>query len=132
MAALDSCYTVAIRINYIDPSATAALYKRGEYFFNIGDYQRCIDYMQRCEWLSKELSVEFLELSREYRSSSLLWQVKALLELKKYEQAEKLLINKIDECKRSGQINNLGTIYSQLAELQMRKNNYQNAILPYF
>lgn len=128
IAALDSCYTVAIRIRYIDASATQALYKLGEYYFDIGDYNQAIDYMHQCESLSKELSPEYKIYFSSFLSSSILWQVKGLLELKKYEEAERLLTSRIDECKRSGQINNLGTIYSQFAELQMRKNNFQKAI----
>ena len=64
-------------------------------------------------------------------SGSLLWQVNALLEIKEYEEAEKLLTSKAEECKNAGLNNNLGTIFSQLAALQVRKGNYKEALAFY-
>ena len=127
MAALDSCYTVGIRIGYLDLSVTAALYRRGEHAFDLGDYHQCISYMNRCGAVANQPG-PYPEIRRQYTSSSLLWQVKALLQLGQYQDAERLLNNRIDECMRSGAINNLGTIYSQFAELEIRKGNFDQAL----
>ena len=44
---LDSCIATSIRLKYTDRSTLVALEHRVEYFFDVGDYQRCIDY-RRC------------------------------------------------------------------------------------
>ena len=71
------------------------------------------------------------ETREEFISGSLLWQVKALLEIREYDDAEKLLTTRAEECKNAGLNNNLGTIFSQLAELQLRKGNYNEALAFY-
>lgn len=128
MIALDSCYTVAVRIHHIDEACLEAFYTWGEYLFDLGDYHRCIDYMHRCESLAKGHADVVAQNNREhFISSSLLWQVKALLELEDYQRAEKILTDRIEECKNAGR-SNLGTIFSQFAELQMRKGSYEQAL----
>jgi len=132
MTALDSCVKIAMRIPYVDAACLQALYKSGEYLFDVGDYRRCIDYMQQCESVAKQYPKLVAPYQREeFVSSSLLWQTKALLELKDYKGAEKLITDRIEECKRGGLNNNLGTIFSQLAELQLRKGNSNEALLFY-
>ena len=132
MIALDSSYKVALRIHHVDPACLRALYKWGEYFFDLGDYRRCIDYMQQCESIVKKYAnLIGPEIQEEFISGSLLWQVKALLEIKQYQDAEKMLSSRIEECKRAGLNNNLGTVFSQLAELQLRKGDYNKALLFY-
>jgi tetratricopeptide (TPR) repeat protein len=65
---------------------------------------------------------------KHYASSSLAWHVNALLALKDYELAEKLLLTKIAETERDYLTYNPGAIYEQLAEVQMNKGNYQDAL----
>ncbi|HEV8284477.1 MAG TPA: CHAT domain-containing protein [Chitinophagaceae bacterium] len=133
--ALDSCYTAAMRIKYIDRSVLRVLYVLAENFFDLGDYHRCIDYAQRCESLSREYIHNNIGGERmageEFASSSFLWNVKALLELKNYEEAEKQLVSRMEEYKKAGHNSNLGTIFSQLAEIQLRKGNHEKALLFY-
>ena len=134
MKALDSCYAISIRLNYIDPTSFRALFVWALHFFDLGDYHRCIDYAQRCESLAREHINNngiYRARAEEFASSSFLWSVKALLELKNYDEAEKRLRNRMEEYKKAGRNNNLGTIFSQLAELQLRKGNYERALLFY-
>ena len=132
MTALDSCYKVAVRIHYIDAACLRALYEWGLYSFDLGDYHRCIDFMRQCESFTKLYPDLIAPLQQQgFISGSLLWQANALLELKEYEDAEKLLTSKAEECKNAGLRNNLGTIFSQLATLQMRKGNYKGALAFY-
>ena len=132
MMALDSCYKIAIRIHFIDPACLRAVFEWGLYCFDVGDFHRCIDFMRQCESLTKAFpSMMPPHLKEEFISGSLLWQVKALLEIKEYSNAEKLLTNSLEECKNAGKNSSLGTIYSQLAELQVRKGNYREALTFY-
>ena len=133
MKALDSCIAYARRLNTpSDIACVAALYQKVEYYFDIGDYQRCIEYAIMCEkfaleYASHETEKRNVEVGRQNAESSLLWRVKALLVLKEYDQAEKLLTNKLEEYKKMGLDNYFGTLYSQMAELQLHKENYKQA-----
>ena len=49
MNALDSSSAIAMRLKYMDRASLIALYTRVEYYFDIGDYHRCIDYAIKCE-----------------------------------------------------------------------------------
>ena len=64
-------------------------------------------------------------------SISLGWHIKALLELKRFNEAEQHLSNKIDEYTKAGFKEFLGFIYGELAEVEMSKGKYDKA-LPLF
>ena len=134
MKALDSCSTIAMRLNYVDRASLTAIYTRLVYFFDIGDYRRCIDYAARCQSLAREYGITNSteeKVAESYISSSFGWQVIALLKLKDFAEAEKLLTDKVAEYKSLGLLNYLGTTYSQLAEVQLNKGEFHKAILFY-
>jgi CHAT domain-containing protein len=131
MKALDSCYTTAIRLHYIDRTSLTAIYTYILYYFNLGDYRRCIDYAIRCQDLARQYKINNSpqeQLAAEsYISSSFGWQVIALMKLKYFTEAEALLNNKLSELKEKGATNYLGTTYSQLAEVQLNKGDFLKA-----
>ena len=131
MKALDSCSTIAIRINYVDRSSLTALYNQVEFYFDAGDYHRCIDYAEKCRSFGREYANNNTGdriTGESFASSSLGWQVNALLKLNKYQTAEELLKNKIDEYKKAGLKDYLGLAYWQLADVQQQKGNFKEAL----
>ncbi len=132
MKALDSCASIAMRLKSIDTYCLWALYNRAEYSFDIGDYHRCIEYATLCESLAtayaRNGSKQDFANGMQYAMSSLLWNINALMVLKKYDDAGKLLENKAKECKQKGLQHNLGVIYGLLAEVLILKGDYQNAL----
>ena len=135
MKFMDSCIALSMRHNSSNIYLTSALLARVEYFFNLGDYHRCIDYATTSERYLNEYPWNGTE--SEYNSGitrglkSFFWKVNALLILKEYDTAEKLLDSKIDECKKTGRKDYLTTIYSQLAEVYLHKKNAKKALLSY-
>jgi CHAT domain-containing protein len=133
MQALDSCAAIALRLGTLDKASLWALYARVEYSYDIGDYERCINYALLCEMLGNEYSK--ISSSQEnqdgkgYALSSLEWNVNALLALKNYDHAEELLANKVDEYKRSGLKEYLGIAYEHLAKVEIHKENYEKALI---
>ena len=131
--ALDSCVNVAMRLNSVDIYCIRALYARVEYLFAVGDYFRAIYYAKNCETFAREYANtgtknEYL-LGTSIATGSQNYEVNAQLQLKNYEIAEKLLANKIEECKKAGLKNYLGTLYAQLAVVQLKKENSEKALL---
>jgi CHAT domain-containing protein/tetratricopeptide (TPR) repeat protein len=135
MKALDSCFTISIRLKFQDRSTLIAMETRVQYFFDVGDYQRCIDYATRWESLGREYANDNVgtehDAGESHVKSSLGWRVKALLQLKRFEQAEELLKNKIEEYRKEGLKDYLGMIYGQLAEVQEQKGDYSKALSYY-
>ncbi len=135
MRALDSCATVAVRLNYTDRATLKAIESRVEYLFDIGDYHRCIDYALKWEALGLEYAAkntgEEKDAGKKNVSSSIGWRVKALLRLREFETAETILVGKADEFKREKNKNYLGMTYAQLAEVQELKGNYEKALSYY-
>ncbi|HLY71696.1 MAG TPA: CHAT domain-containing tetratricopeptide repeat protein [Puia sp.] len=128
---LDSCAKLAIQIKSVDLVCLSALYKNLEYYFDIGDYHRCIDYANTCEHLSKEFALKGnkknFEYGMWYASSTLSWIINSLLQLKKYDVAEKILTEK-EKVYSTDLKYSLGAIYEQLAEVQLHKGDYENAL----
>ena len=135
LEAIDSCITIAGRRKIVNIYCLAAIYKKIVYLFDVGDYNTCIDYATICEMLGKQYARS--HGNKEYddgmlfASSSLLWTVNAQLILKNYEQAESLLNRKLEESKKNGLRFDLGTIYNQLAEVQVAKGNFRKALSYY-
>ncbi len=132
-AAMDSCFSVGMKLkcfsNYAFINILANL---SQFYFDIGDYHRCIADAITCEKLSSELANSAIRERRDFGvllSYSLGWHVKALLELEDYEAAEHLISNKLEEYQKAGRTDYFGLIYEQKADLEMHKGNYHNALL---
>lgn len=137
MRAIDSCITVALRLN-----ATASLgcirslYLRAEYFFDKGDYHRCIKDAELCE----QFALEFIRSNPPIRErqhaeshafSSSGQYVNAQLALNNYQAVEKYLAERIERYKQRRLPDYLGVTYGQLAEVQWRKGNNTQALKYY-
>ncbi len=135
MIALDSCSSIAMRLNHVDRASLRAIYTQVEYFFDMGDYHRCIDYAEKCQALGYEYAANNTGVEKTtgegFVSSSLGWEINALLKLNKYEAAEELLKNKIDEYRKSSLKDYLALSYGQMAEVQLLKGNTEKALFYY-
>jgi len=133
--AIDSCITIAGKRKVVNIYRLAAIYKKMVYLFDIGDYNTCADYAIVCEILGKQYAQGHDKKKYDdgmlFASSSLLWNVNAQLTLNNYGLAESLLNRKIEESKKSGLRYDLGTIYSQLAIVQVAKGNFKKALAFY-
>lgn len=136
MKAVNNCIETAMNLKLTsDISCIRSLYERVKYAFDIGDYHRCIGDARMCERLARQYSNAFPAGSREHNageeiaSGSIAWYVNARLFLKEFAPAEEFLKNKPDEYKKAGLEKYLGSIYSQLADVQMHKGDYRNALI---
>ncbi len=130
--ALDSCGAIAIRLNTIDLYALNAMSTEAQYYYDIGDYQRCINITVKYEKLAKDYStsggVNEREAGLAYVSDGTHWQANALLALNETAISESILHNKIKEYEETGMKNYLGILYLQLAEVEVSKNNFKQAL----
>ena len=109
----------------------SALYKKIEYYFDVGDYTNCINYANICEMLGREYaqnkSKRDYDVGMAYVSSSLIWNIISNGRLNNYFIADSLLKLKLEESNRTGNAFDLGSIYEQLAHVQLSKGNRNQA-----
>jgi len=132
-AALDSCISIGIRLKlYMNADFIRALNKMVQFNYDIGDYHRCIENAIVCERLASQYINSTdpgdHDLGKQISSNSLGWHVKALFQLREYDEAKRLINNKLEEYKKTGLTNYLGFVYSQEAELEMHRGNYEYAL----
>ena len=125
---LDSCVKIGTRYNLVTAGYIYSLMRRAEYLYNIGDFKSSISSADR----GQRLGLEYAKTEpppfygRQYANSCALYQVNAFIKLKDYENAMNVA--------RSQLITNhdpkyLGTIYEQMADVEIHKNRYAIAQL---
>jgi CHAT domain-containing protein len=135
MAAIDSCIMAARKFNTLsDVSAVKALLLKAEHFFDIGDYQSCIQYADRCEKFAWE-TVDAYKAQPIYYDNvrrvpliAIGWKVEALLKLKEYKQAEELIKDKFDVIQKANLNEFFGMIYDQLGQIDINKGDHKQAV----
>jgi tetratricopeptide (TPR) repeat protein len=130
--AINKSIDAALQLNYTSSYACIrSLYERVKYRFDIGDYYSCIKDAAMCEQLANNYyTTDAYEIwvKKSIASSSLGWHVKSLLQLKNYDAAATLLLNKPEEYKNAGLDNYLGVVYEQMAQVQLYRRDYEKAI----
>ena len=135
MEAIDSCIMAARRFNALsDISAVKTLLLKTEHFFDIGDYQSCIQYADRCEKFAWETvgaykaQPIFYDNVRRIPLIAIGWRVEGLLKLKEYKQAEELIKDKFDIFQKANLNDFLGMIYDQLGQVDINKGDHKQAV----
>lgn len=127
-AALDSCITVYNNLKTKLQRRTYVRYVlrmmelKTEDFYNVGDYNKCSNYASKGEKYIADYDNNRAD-SMHYFTTFLSWKFNALLITQKYTQAEALLQNKADACKKYGSLQSLGSIYDFLGQVEIYKNN---------
>ena len=125
ISAIDSCVTIALRTGFVDVYSLYSLKEKIEYLFDVGDYQRAFSAAE----LGESVIKQYLRGrdSIDYILNFLNWKVNALFDFKDYDLAEKIVREKIEDCKSIGAKDHLGTLYEQLAMVLTRKKDYSKA-----
>ena len=137
MKVVDSCISVSQSLGAsAEIACIRSLEIRAQYDFDVGDYNRCVKDAEMCEYLARNYAADNAsneqnaDVGKSLALTSLGWLVEALLRMKEFQKAEEYLDRKINEYKKSG-LNYLGFVYTQLAQLEIHKGNYDKALLLY-
>ncbi len=137
MQAWDSCEYYANKLHAeTEMSHIRVLFSKAEHYFDVGDYQNCIYYANRCRMLATRYSntidnKSWSWIGAQTAESSLGWEAKALMTINENDSAEKLLINKLKEYKKPEFKNYLGFVYGFLARVQSQRGDYTKTIFYY-
>ena len=119
---IDSCVAIALKTGLVDAYSLYPLREKIEHLFDVGDYQRAFTSAELGESIIQKYSHG--EDSISYIISYLIWKVNALVFLKEYDLAEKIITGKIEDCKLIGDQADLGNLYEQLAMVSAHKKDY--------
>lgn len=125
-AAIDSCLILAVNAKNITMDIMSILKMKVDHLYDIGDYQGSMENAKVGETLTK--TYIHGKDSMESIIFFLLSEVKVLFVFGNYDAAEKLLSNKIAECKAIGATENMGIIYDKLGVVQFMKKNYKESL----
>jgi CHAT domain-containing protein/tetratricopeptide (TPR) repeat protein len=121
--AMDSCISVAVRMNTGFQYAIPLINIRTIDLFEAGDYYRCISYATEGEDLIRKSGY-----SHDNIYSLLSWRLNALVFLNKFEEAGELLGKTLDECRREKAIKYLGSFYGIQARIFAEKDDFRKAL----
>jgi CHAT domain-containing protein/predicted negative regulator of RcsB-dependent stress response len=134
--ALDSCISVSQRLNASSEfECIRSLETRAAHYFDLGDYHRCITDAALCEQLAWKYTAmnandkKNAEAGTMVALTSIGWLIESLAGLKKFKEAEDFFKNKMETFKKAGLLRYQGFAYSQMAQLEVHKGNYSQALL---
>lgn len=126
LAAIDSCTAISLRTGAVDSRSLRALWEKAEYYYDVGDYDRCYRTTLPGQTLTQRYSSgkDSLGFVRNFSSLAFI----ALYQLGKYDELEGLLRQKIQEFTMIADTAALGTFMDLLSLVYTRKNDYKGAL----
>jgi len=129
-ACLDSCIVIGLRLKAAHGLVVSLLYTRSNDFFKTGDYYRAWESAEIGEQLVRE-NQQTVAYAAYYISSFPVVKMNSLIFLKKYGEAEKLVLEQIAENKSKGNESSLGALYAFYARVTEAKGDIKGALKLY-
>ena len=126
LTAIDSCTAISLRTGAVDSRSLRALWEKAEYYYDVGDYDRCY----RTELLGETLTQRYssgndsLAFIRNFSSVGL----NSLYLLGRYDELEGLLRQKIQESTKIMDAVTLGPLMDLLSLVHTSKRDYKGAL----
>jgi len=126
LAAIDSCTSISLRTGAVDNRTLRALWEKAEYYYDVGDYDRCY----KTELLGETLTQRYppgkdsLAFVRNFSSVGL----NSLYLMGRYGQLEDLLRQKIQESAKIADAVTLGPLMDLLSLVYTNKHDYKGAL----
>jgi CHAT domain-containing protein len=126
MESIDSSIAAALRTGAMELFIFYNLLEKVNYYFDVGDYQKCSNYAIYGEVLTGQYLRG--KDSIDYIGNFFGWRINALLAVENYDLAEKLLSATISQFGKSGLKEKLDVVYSQLAKAYSGQGDYARAL----
>ena len=124
--AVDSCVNIAIRSGRINGEVVYNTWQRAYYNLVVGDYQRCLDYSNIGDGITKYCSDS---AERDFMETGFFYmRVNSLTLLRRFPVAQIILENKIKVYRSRNQEKSCGIFYNQLAEISTQKHHYDSSL----
>ena len=124
--AVDSCVNIAIRSGRINGEVVYNTWQRAYYNLVVGDYQRCLDYSNIGDGITKYCSDS---AERDFMETGFFYmRVNSLTLLRRFPVAQIILENKIKVYRSRNQEKSCGIFYNQLAEISTQQHHYDSSL----
>lgn len=126
LTAIDSCTVISLRTGAVDSRSLRAFWDKAEYYFDVGDYDRCYKTALLGQTLTQRYisGKDSLGFIRNFSSVAL----NALYALGKYDELEGLLGQKIQEFTKVTDTAALGAFMDLQSLVYTRKHDYKGAL----
>ncbi len=135
MTSLDSAIAIGMRSPPISRLFLWCIYAKVVYYYDVGDYRRCSEYATTCEKFGKQYASSAAEKTVPggmiYCTMSRLWNLNALIALRRFDDAKTLLLTRVREYRNTSDKEFLGVLYEQLAEVFVHSKTYDSALFYY-
>lgn len=132
LTCLDSAIAIGTRSPNMSRRCLWCIWCKVLYYYDVGDFRRCIEYATICEKLGMQYArspEERIEYGGKiYAAESLQWNVYALIELGRFADAEALLLSRVPEYRNTTDENWVGILYDQLAQVLIHDQKYNEAL----
>jgi len=129
LTAQDSCISVSLRTGQSDVFVLYTIENLVAYYYDAGDYHRCINFAQEGELLTPKiiLNKDSLLCLQDF----IMWKVNSYIFMNDYHEAEKILKNSMGDTESSGSANFLEAVYERMADVEIYHTNYSMALSYY-
>jgi len=126
LTAIDSCTSISLRTGAVDSRSLRAFWEKAEYYYDVGDYDRCYKTTLLGQTLTQRYSSgkDSLGFVRNFSSFAFI----ALYQLGRYDELEGLIGQKIKEFTMIRDTAALGTFMDMLSLVYTRKHDYKGAL----
>ena len=122
---IDSCVAIALRTGLVDAYSLYPLTQKIEHLFDVGDYQRAFSSAEMGAAIIRKYSHGPDSIS--YCVNLISRKANALVFLREYDLAEKIITDQIEDCKLIGDRADLGLLSEQLAMVSAHKKDYSKS-----
>ena len=126
--AVDSCLAIAIRTGSIDKFSMFSLREKIEHLFHIGDYHRCLEYLD----IGDQVNPIYVSLTNDdyYTYYLLAERINVLILLKEFKLAKKTLEEK-SKSFSAEENRSTATLHTLMGRVLMETGSYENALIEF-
>jgi CHAT domain-containing protein len=119
VAAIDSCIAISLRLHTGYDFSLPLIEEKMRTFFQKGDYYRCIYYGEIAEKVATEKGYPL-----NYRLNNFVWQINALIQLRKFTEADRLTQDKLLGCEKEALLTkNVAALYALAGTIKKEMGN---------
>lgn len=126
LTAIDSCVSIAVRYNRVDYNVIRNLWEKINYYYDIGDYERCLKNAQFGETLTRNYlsGADSVSFALSFCGQA----INGLIAMGRDNEVETLLKNRIQDFTRADNQAALGMLNNQLSYIYAKRHDSRQAL----
>ncbi|MDP9042568.1 MAG: CHAT domain-containing protein, partial [Bacteroidota bacterium] len=125
----DSCISISLRVKQYDVFVLYTIENLVTYYYDLGDYHRCISFAQEGELLIPKIIRG--KDSLQYLQNFIMWKVNSYIFVHEYEEAEKVLKKSMQNPELLNSGNFSAAVYERMADIEIYHTDYSRGLSYY-